>query len=60
MSGNCDCKIIILVYTQPGSPQLIFKIEKEHVRSSGNQASLIILNPLVFTFNITVNVDLAQ
>lgn len=33
LSGKCVCKIIILVYTQPGSPLLIFMILKDNVCS---------------------------
>lgn len=61
LSGKCDCKIIILVYTQPGSPSLIFMIlwfwkikQKENRHHSSSS------NPLVSTFNVTVNVDLTQ
>lgn len=50
LSGKCDCKIIILVYTPPGSPLFIFMILKDKVCSS-RRAGLIHL-PKPFGFHL--------
>lgn len=50
LSGKCDCKIIILVYTPPGSPLFIFTILKDKV-CSRRRAGLIHL-PKPFGFHL--------